>query len=464
MTPVRRRPDGNNRLAAVLADSGLSNAGLARRVNDLARRQGVTTRYDKASVTRWLQGKHPRGRGPEFITAALAERLGRTLIPADLGFVESDAPPITVRALAYAEDVSDSLHTIAELGSIGVSRRSLLGVVPFTLGSLADPQRHWLLWLAELDDSLAPKLAAACDSGVVEPVHFMIQTFDEMDNRFGGAHVRAAIVHYLTTEVIPLLQRHGIAEKQRRPLFTAAAKLAATAGWSSYDSAEYGLAERYMIQALRFCQEGGDQVLGGQIWAGLSHLATNLGHPQEGVDLARTGLATAKHSGSPLGLMRIHAMAARGHAAQGNTRQATASLTAAEAALDVGRGPDHESPWVRYLDRHYLEAEAAHCFRDLGDAHNAAASAASSVRANAQRGRRHAISQSLLATAQLQQHQLDAALHTAKLALDKLGSGAVHSERTAQTLRDFRTRLAPHRDEPAVRDFEQSAVPVLGAA
>lgn len=37
-----------------------------------------------------------------------------------------------------------------------------------------------------------------------------------------------------------------------------------------------------MTQALRLCAEGRDRVLGGQILAGLSHLATNLGRPDEG--------------------------------------------------------------------------------------------------------------------------------------------------------------------------------------
>lgn len=69
-----------------------------------------------------------------------------------------------------------------------------------------------------------------------------------------------------------------------------------------------------MTQGLRLCAEGRDRVLGGQILAGLSHLATNLGRPDEGVALARAGVATAKGAGSPLGLMRLYAMAARGHA------------------------------------------------------------------------------------------------------------------------------------------------------
>ncbi|MEV0615674.1 hypothetical protein AB0I81_20330 [Nonomuraea sp. NPDC050404] len=451
---------GNTALAVVLAESGCSHGALANRVNELTGRQGIVTRYDKASVTRWIQGMQPRGQVPEFIAAALGERLGRSLSLSEIGFLEELRSPVATRSLAYGEEVGETLRTLAELSSTDLSRRQALGAVPFVAAALVDPQRRWLLWL--LEDDQATHLTAVTSGGPVERVYAMIAMFDEMDNRFGGGQVRTSVVHYLSAEVVPLLHRSGTMENQRRELFTAAAKLSAMAGWSSYDSAEYGLAERYMIQALRLCAEGGDRVLGGQILAGLSHLATSLGRPDEGVALARSGLVTAKQAGSPLGLMRLHAMAARGHAALNQSAKAAASLNAAERALETSVGPEHESPWVRFLDHHYLEAEAAHCFRDLGDAQRAEHLADDSVRANTDRRRRRAISQAVLATAHLQQNRLDQAIDSATTALGLLDT--VHSERSVQALRDFRGRLEAHRAEPLVRQFERRARPVLGAA
>jgi len=450
-------------LATALNEAGCSHAALACRVNELAARQGLLMRYDKASVTRWIQGKHPRGRAPEFIAAALSERLNRRVSPLALGFAPEPDQPVATQALTYREDVAAASHTLAELGSLDIARRSQLGNVAFVAATAANTQRHWLLWLAETDNEAVPCLAAAADQGPLEPVHFMIATFDEMDNRHGGSQVRAAIIHYLTTEVIPMLQQHRLPDQQRAQLFSAAAKLAATAGWCSYDAAEYGLAQRYMTQALRLCQQSRDKVLGGQICAGLSHLATNLGHPAEGVAFARMGLATAKHTGSPLGLMRLHLMTARGHAAQNEGKYTSTALRAAEKAWDSSRGPTTESPWVRYLDHHYLEAEAAHCFRDLGNGRQAEAHATASVQANGQRARRKAISQAVLATAHLQQDRLHQAVDAASTALGWLGSGTVHSERSVQALRDFRARLETHRDEPIVRRFDQQAHSILGA-
>ncbi|WP_242577852.1 hypothetical protein [Streptomyces sp. MST-110588] len=289
----------------------------------------------------------------------------------------------------------------------------------------------------------------------------MITAFDQVDNTFGGQEVRSSILFYLHHEVLPMLRR-GMSAEERGPLFTAAARLGALAGWSSYDSGEYGLAQRYMIQALRLCQEGGDLVLAGQILAGLSHLSTSLGHPQDGVHLARAGLQTARHAGSPLGLMRLHMMVARGCAASSRPKQALRALEDAEAALGRSRGAEQESPWVRYLDRHYWEAEAAFVFRDVGEAGQAEQMADASVRANTDRRRRQAISQAMLATACLQQQRLDEALACAHAALK--GLELVRSQRSVQALRDFGQRVSVFNKEPAVQGFLRAAQPVLQTA
>lgn len=132
----------NGALAAALKESGCSYASLALRVNELGRRQGRESNYDKASVTRWLQGGQPRGTTPELIAAVLSHRLGRPVGPAELGFISDRQRPVVARALAYREDVSETLHTLAELGSTDISRRSLLGAVPFVAGALVTPQRE----------------------------------------------------------------------------------------------------------------------------------------------------------------------------------------------------------------------------------------------------------------------------------------------------------------------------------
>ncbi|MEU7599022.1 hypothetical protein AB0B79_39415 [Streptomyces sp. NPDC039022] len=449
----------NTALAAALQNAGCSYQSLAARVNALARRQGRLTRYDKASVSRWVGGRPPRAETMWLVAGALTEALGRVVQPCDIGFHVQQGPPVVVRSLLYGEDVGQVLQTLSGLAAEDVGRRDVLGAVPFVSSALLAPQRSWLLWAWEQSET--PALAAVAAGGRVAVVQAMVAAFDRVDNRFGGQEVRSSILFYLNREVLPML-RQGVGAEERGPLFTAAARLGAMAGWSSYDSGEYGLAQRYMIQALRLCQEGGDLVLAGQVLAGLSHLSTSLGHPEDGVHLARAGLQTARHAGSPLGLMRLQAMVARGCAASGRAKQALRALEEAEAALGRSRGAEQESPWVRYLDRHYWEAEAAFVFRDLGRAEQAEQMADASVRANGDRRRRQAISQAVLAGACLQQGRLDEALACAHAALKGLEN--VRSLRSVQALKDFGQRAGAFGKEPAVRAFFRAAQPVLETA
>lgn len=75
----------NRLLAAVMAEAGVSNKGLAARVRALARREGGSISSDHVSVRRWLDGSVPRGRTSEYVALALGAKLGRRVRPADLG-------------------------------------------------------------------------------------------------------------------------------------------------------------------------------------------------------------------------------------------------------------------------------------------------------------------------------------------------------------------------------------------
>ncbi|KPC71522.1 hypothetical protein ADL35_35035, partial [Streptomyces sp. NRRL WC-3753] len=68
----------------------MSNAGLARRVNDLGAQRGLTLRYDKTSVARWVsKGMVPQGAAPHLIAAAIGQKLGR---PVPLSWTMKSAP------------------------------------------------------------------------------------------------------------------------------------------------------------------------------------------------------------------------------------------------------------------------------------------------------------------------------------------------------------------------------------
>lgn len=85
MTDRSTQRSPNRRLAALIAEAGFSNAGLARRVDQLGIEHGLDLRYDKTSVTRWLRGQQPRGTTPALIAEVFTRRLGRRLSAQDLG-------------------------------------------------------------------------------------------------------------------------------------------------------------------------------------------------------------------------------------------------------------------------------------------------------------------------------------------------------------------------------------------
>ena len=458
MFAMSRTGISNSKLSCLIRDSGSSNAGLARRVNELGRLRGLTLNYDKTAVSHWLTGTQPRVPIRYLIVEALSQKLGRPVTLLEAGLADPNEPLCIARSLAYSADVCNAVSTLTELG-LGLedmNRRTLLQLAPFVASAMVAPQRGWMI--SALENS-AQRLADAGVKDTVVGLRSMIGIFDELDNRFGGGYARGATIQYLTVEVLPMLEKSHSAPV-RAQLFVSAAKLAAMTGWMCYDDGHYGLAQRYMVQALRLCEEGKDVVLGGQILAGLSHLATTMGNPEEGVQLARVGLATTTGSGSSLGLMRLHIMRARAHAALGEQRETAAAISKAENALDRSKGPDQESEWVRYLNQAYLSAEMAFCFRDLGDSVNAGRFASSSAQRNGKLGRRHAISQSVLACAQLQQGELDLALTTASDAVRRVET--IKSDRSIQALRVFSRRLDPYRKEASVRQFRHEFGALLG--
>ena len=87
------------------------------------------------------------------------------------------------------------------------------------------------------------------------------ELFRTLDHAYGGGHARQALVRYLEHEAEPML-RGTYGEQTGRRLFAAAADLTRLAGWTSYDIAAHGLAQRYFVQALRLAQAAGDRAYG----------------------------------------------------------------------------------------------------------------------------------------------------------------------------------------------------------
>ena len=216
MSREQRGP--NEKLGAVLALAGISNAGLARRVNDLGAQRGLTLRYDKTSVARWVsKGMVPQGAAPHLIAAAIGQKLGRPVPLHEIGLADADPAPEV--GLAFPRDVGQAVRSATELYRLDLAGRragaggiwqSLAG--SFAVSAYATPASRWLITPA--DSSVAREVNPSEDSGAPLKVgHSDVQKLREAaedarrwDSKYGGGDWRSSMVpECLRVEAAPLL-------------------------------------------------------------------------------------------------------------------------------------------------------------------------------------------------------------------------------------------------------------------
>jgi len=446
---VARQP--NERLQALIQEAACSNAGLARRVNMCGAEHGLDLRYDKTSVARWLRGQQPRGRAPAIIAEALGRKLGRTVTIDEIGMANGKNLASGV-GLQFSPTVLGAIEQVCELWRSDVGRRDFLSGSSVAASALVEPSRDWLI--SAPDAQVARSAGPRVGQSDVAAVRAMTQALVDLDHQYGSGHVRPVVVHYLNSVVSGLLAG-SYREAVGRDLFAAVARLTELGGLHGRSTpVNPGLAQRYYIQSLRLAQAAGDRGYGGYVLAAsMSHLAAQLGNPREIAQLARAAQEGARGRVTPRAESMFHAAEARGHALLGDVRAAqlssTRAITALEAAeTDTGDDP----PWIAHFDEAYLADELAHCHRDLGQAEAAARCAEQSLAGHPPtRARRRAIGYVLLATAHVQQREIEQACATGLKAVELLET--LRSGRGAEYLDDLQQRLEPYRDEPVVREF-----------
>lgn len=488
--PAQRTP--NRQLAALIAEAGFSNAGLARRVDQLGLEHGLDLRYDKTSVTRWLRGQQPRGTTPALIAEVFTRRLGRRLSAQDLGL---DACAPVYAGLEFAATPEEAVDIVSGLWRKDSGSHAELRKIAFTPAGLVVPSRDWLIGRA--DDRVArgeagaggripaqgrpaPRPSAMLGQGGPPPrqrvqtergpgqkvtggdiaaLRSVGELFRALDNAYGGGHARQALVRYLEHEAEPML-RGSYGEQTGRRLFAAAADLTRLAGWTSYDIAAHGLAQRYFVQALRLAQAAGDRAYGAYVLVTMSRQAVYLGHGREAVQLARVAQQGVGSSAPPVVQALLHSAEARGHGVLGEVRACTASLVRAERALEAAKPGDEVPYWARFFDEAQLADEFGHCHRDLQQFRAAAQHAERSLHLRAPGfARSRLFCRVVLATARLGLGELDQAC---QLGAEAAGQAAeMRSVRAVEYVRDFERRLEPYRDAAPVRGY-RDRVAALG--
>jgi hypothetical protein len=434
----------NRLLVELIEETGLSRKGLARRVIDRGRAVGLDLSYDHNSVRRWLDGDQPYDPTPELIAAVLTEALGRPVTPADCGL--SAGQGLAELGLAYDLTWSETVNTVTTLWRSDVGRSRYLRGLAYAVAVYPAATMRWLT----LPDPDCPSSQGRRRVGrtEIDAVQSVTAAFQDLDNKLGGGRVRSAVVHFLNGDAASLLTGRYSEDTGRR-LFAAVAELTKLAGWMAYDAEEHGLAQRYLIQALRLAKTAGDLALSAEILAAMSHQATYVGRPGDAVDLARVAQLAARRAGIGTLESECHVVEAHGHAGRHDASACATALTAAEKAFDAG---DESPHWLRYYDEAYLAAKIAHCFRDLCDDRRSRQYAEQSLHMSDGYLRGRAFNLCVLASAHSRDDPHEAV---------RLGYQAVElveqlsSKRTHSYLRDLARRLHRHVAIPEVAEFRQ---------
>lgn len=533
----------NRQLAALIAEAGFSNAGLARRVDQLGLEHGLDLRYDKTSVTRWLRGQQPRGTTPALIAEVFTRRLGRRLTAQDLGL---DACAPVYAGLEFASTPLEAVDIVSGLWRKDSGSHAELRKIAFTPAGLVVPSRDWLIGRADervarggdpepghghvgeggpgaqgaagrggppggglglrpgavraggtgsrgvpgVPARVPPQMRGTAPApgaqglhaagaarvsgqavrterpdrtergpgqrvtvGDVNALRSVGELFRALDHAYGGGHARQALVRYLEHEVEPML-RGVYGEQLGRRLFGAAADLTRLAGWTSYDIAAHGLAQRYFVQALRLSQAAGDRAYGSYVLVTMSRQAVYLGHGREAVQLARVAQQGAGAAAPPVVQALLHAAEARGHGVLGEVRACTSSLSRAERALEAAKSGEDVPPWARLFDEAQLADETGHCHRDLQQYRAAALHAERSLQLRgAGFARSRLLCRVVLATARLGLGEVEQACALAAESAQQ--AAEMRSVRAHEYVRDFERRLEPYRDAAPVRGYRE---------
>jgi transcriptional regulator with XRE-family HTH domain len=389
--------------------------------------------------------------GTARATLGLTASPGTT--PAPAARDTPDAPQAPAAGTQYPATAEQAITAASNLWHADTARSQHILSAPPESAAWNAAALTWLL--GQPDDTLPGDTSQGRAVGHADVIRVRASSalFAELDNRFGGAHARRSLIHFLNRDAAALLSGH-YTDAIGRELFAAVSEASLLAAWTSYDCGLHGLAQRYFIQALRLAQSAADQRLACSVMSAMSHQANYLGHFTEAVNLARAAREGLRDQATPALTAQFLTMEARAQASSGDTRGCHAALAAAERAFEIPE-PGRDPEFISYFNEAELTAEVAHCFRDLGDARQAAHHAALAAPSDGEYTRSDFLVSMVLADALADQDEPEQACHAALGALD-VGQ-TLTSARCVAYVREFRQRLNRFGDLVIVRDFTEQA-------
>lgn len=434
------------RLQAARLSLGWTQARLIYELQQVAAELGTSLQSRASlavSVSRWENGKRRVGREHQRLFRAVYR-----MTDVELGFGDESESSPAVFSGGLAESVSHAERVWR--GDLAGTFRPAFSTSDFTAAAL-----RWLLAPPDLPRRVA---GSAVGRPHATAVRQMTAAMRAIDNEYGGGYARGSVVRYLHHEVSPLLREGRYDAVTGRDLFSAAAEMTQLAGWMTYDAGHYGLAQHYLVHALRLAAAGGDRALGAEILAAMGQEAVYLGDGLTGVDLARAAGRAARQAGLNALAAEAAVLEAHGHATAGDARACVHALGVAERTLDRA-DRDRDPQWLGYFDHAYLSARFGHCFRELGQHRQAERFARRSLDMDGAYVRGRMFNLALLASAHAGQGDIESACAVGSEALAM--AVELRSARAVGYVTALRRQLLPYAAATPVVSFERAVAAEL---
>lgn len=460
MADTPRRSRGRNEdLARLILAAGASNKSLAHQVNRIAGEAGRETRYGHTSVANWVNlGMIPHAPVPQYLAAALGERLGRRVTVEEIGMYDCQRRDRDM-GLDFPRDPSDAIRVAATYWRT-VDRRKFLSN-GFAVSAFTTPVTRWLTRPA--DAATVHQGGRRVGRGDLDELWQAADEARLWDSKFGGGNWKtSSVTECLRLRAAPLLSG-TYTEAIGKELFSATAELSRVVGWSAFDIGQHEAAQRHFVQALRLARAAGDIQAGSYVLTTMSLQTTLRGYPQQAADMAEGAYERAKATAAPRVLAFAKLAEARAHGRAGDARAAGTALARSENLLDSIQPGSPDPDWLSYFTHARLAADATEIHRDLGQPQAAFSwnTQADAMPAD-QFTRAVGIRLAVLAGSHLQDNDLDQSLTLGTRALDVLHT--VSSTRAHGYLREYVTTLEPWKNHRAVGEFTDRVCAELAAA
>ncbi|MFI6358480.1 tetratricopeptide repeat protein [Streptomyces sp. NPDC050743] len=428
-------------LTFLLQTRGWGKAEFARLMQEHGRKLGIPLATNRTTVWKWAQGQEPDADAQRVLTDLLG-------VPHEQARAEGWPrwlPVWEVTGLTAPWTEAGTVEALSDLvGSGRMDRRGFLTITGAALTGLA---ANWVD---------APSATAAALNGdrvtdtMVSTIEQRISTLRTLDGQLGGARLLEQARGDLAL-VTGLLDCGRYTDKVRLRLYALAARVSHLTGWMAYDAGLRSAGQRYYVGALRSARTAGDDAFGAFILAEMGVHVSEAGRTAERVDLISTAIDNAPRSLSSCTQSFLYLHKAEALSRDGDHREAGTALNRA-TSLWERQVTDDNPDWLDWFGEAQLRSTEGKVLLRSGQVERATSSLVTSVTRAAPRDK--AVRSSRLAEARLAGGDLEGALDAANYGAELL-EDSVSSIRALNRLKEFSTRLEPHKSVPSVREFRE---------